>query len=475
MAKEEKPLEYQRRIRETKGVAQRLDLSYLKRVPFLLTFRKQVTWILLGLAALVSIPLVLGLGSSKRALSTGPLSSSHAVFEGRCEVCHAQAFTRVKDAACERCHDGAPHPAKTIDMAKPNDTPECIECHVEHRGEVRLSQVNTGNCTRCHANLEAHAENINIKGVKIAGFREKSHPEFSTAAMTDARPFKLNHLKHMPDKPANINGIKLPMKCVDCHKIDPNSPTGEMIPLTFEASCKSCHKEQLRFDIYRVLGPESKESPHTRDQETIRTFIKNAYTQALDANRGLLERPLGRDLVISNPEAWKAKVIEDSYEYMFSDRCTYCHVMETRYEVKKVDPKPPESATAPKQAPLGILGRYPEGKPWLQRGEFSHRSHREVECESCHREARKSQKTEDVLIPKLQTCLPCHGERESRAGLDRCSECHQYHNRSLEKERERRPTEKIIGRLTGSERVDDAAGTSACATLIAGTTSGGLW
>ena len=31
MAKEEKPLEYQRRIRDTKGVAQRLDLNYLKR------------------------------------------------------------------------------------------------------------------------------------------------------------------------------------------------------------------------------------------------------------------------------------------------------------------------------------------------------------------------------------------------------------------------------------------------------------
>ena len=32
MGKEEnKPLEYQRRLRDTKGVAQRLDLSYLKR------------------------------------------------------------------------------------------------------------------------------------------------------------------------------------------------------------------------------------------------------------------------------------------------------------------------------------------------------------------------------------------------------------------------------------------------------------
>ena len=41
MAKEEKPLEYQRRIRDTKGVAQRLDLDYLKRPARLLLQRKR--------------------------------------------------------------------------------------------------------------------------------------------------------------------------------------------------------------------------------------------------------------------------------------------------------------------------------------------------------------------------------------------------------------------------------------------------
>ena len=111
MDKEEKPLEYQRRIRDTKGVAQRLDLDYLKRTNFLLLLRKRATWALLAVAALAMVPLVLGLAGSHKALSTGPLSPSHAVFEGRCEVCHAVAFARVRDSACERCHDGAAHPA----------------------------------------------------------------------------------------------------------------------------------------------------------------------------------------------------------------------------------------------------------------------------------------------------------------------------------------------------------------------------
>ncbi|HLK64999.1 MAG TPA: hypothetical protein VKU19_16265 [Bryobacteraceae bacterium] len=450
MPKEEKPLEYQRRIRDTKGVAQRLDLNYLKRVPFLLLFRKQVTWILLALAALVSVPLMLGVGGSRRVLSTGPLSESHTVFEGRCEVCHAQAFARVKDAACQRCHDGAPHPAKSIDTAKANTTPLCVDCHVEHRGGRRLAEVASANCTRCHSNLQEHAQNVKIKGVEITAFRANKHPEFSTASMKDDRPFQLNHMKHMEADPKKFPRMKLPMHCVDCHKVDANSPTGNLIPMTFEASCKSCHRPELQFDRYQLLGDAAQESPHTRDQKTIREFIDKSYKDALAARPSLTQAQLGVDaVVISNPEAWLARVTNDSYEYLFEKKCPYCHQMESRYEVKKIDPRPPVSATAPEQAPLGILGRYPEGKPWVQRAEFSHRAHREVACESCHQAAAKSTQTSDVLIPVMKSCLPCHGE--NRAGLDRCSECHLYHNRSLEQERERRPTDQIIGTLRGHD------------------------
>src|SRR6185369_11304531 len=117
MAKEEKPLEYQRRIRDTKGVAQRLDLGYLNRPALVLLLRKRLTWVLIGVSILACVPLVLGLGGAKRTLSTGPLSKSHAVFEGRCEVCHSQAFAKVPDEACEKCHDGAAHPADLKDTA----------------------------------------------------------------------------------------------------------------------------------------------------------------------------------------------------------------------------------------------------------------------------------------------------------------------------------------------------------------------
>src|ERR1041385_6146875 len=123
MAKEDKPLEYQRRIRDTKGIAQRLDLDYLKRPALLALFRKRLTWILTAMAVLVGVPFVIGEAGSRRAVSNGPLSRAHAAFEKRCEVCDAQAFASVPDRACQGCHDGAAHPARLADTARPNRTP----------------------------------------------------------------------------------------------------------------------------------------------------------------------------------------------------------------------------------------------------------------------------------------------------------------------------------------------------------------
>jgi hypothetical protein len=75
MAKEDKPLEYQRRLRDTKGVAQRLDLDYLKRPALLSLLRKRLTWGLIGVAALACVPLVLGVGGSRHGLPPAELRS----------------------------------------------------------------------------------------------------------------------------------------------------------------------------------------------------------------------------------------------------------------------------------------------------------------------------------------------------------------------------------------------------------------
>jgi hypothetical protein len=314
------------------------------------------------------------------------VASAHAVFENRCESCHTQAFASVPDSACQACHDGAPHPAKSIDTGKAHATARCAECHLEHQGRIELAKVVSGNCTSCHANLAAHGTGIKVKNV--SAFRAGKHPEFSTASAADPRPLRLNHAIHMPASPKTIRGMKLPMKCVDCHVVE----RGELAPVTFEKNCKSCHARELEFDVYQTLGPSAAPAPHTRDPKTIHEFVVAAYR--------------GR----SNADG----LVKDAEDYLFGRKCGYCH-----------------EGGGPEVRKAGVIGG-----EWLHRAEFRHRSHRAVACESCHAAARESTKTSDVLIPKMESCLPCHGVSE--AGLDRCGLCHQYHNRDLERDVERK-------------------------------------
>src|SRR5215467_7258979 len=165
MFKDDKPLEYQRRIRDTKGLAQRLDLRYLNRIATLPLLRRRLTWVLVLLAAVATVPLLMGIGSSRKQLQSGPLSEAHALLEGRCEICHMQVFDGVPDKACMQCHDGAAHPAKQVDISsQPTSQIRCAQCHAEHRGKTQLAAVDNGNCTTCHSHLEAHAKPLTIGG-----------------------------------------------------------------------------------------------------------------------------------------------------------------------------------------------------------------------------------------------------------------------------------------------------------------------
>ncbi|HYM13483.1 MAG TPA: hypothetical protein VEU62_22275 [Bryobacterales bacterium] len=433
MAKEEKPLEYERRILDTKGVAQRLDLNYFRRrYPFRF-WRRQLTWLAPLAAAVAIAPFLTGIGGGKRIFSNGPVSRAHAVFEKDCALCHAASFSEVADASCKKCHDGPLHQANAIGSER------CAACHIEHRGNQRLADVNERHCTRCHGDLAAHGRDVRITAVRITAFRPEEHPEFSAAKEADRRPLQLNHAIHMPAQPKTIRGMKLPMKCSDCHVTDLNSPRGDLLPVTFEQNCRSCHKRELEFDVYQLLGENAPPAPHTKDPQTIHAFILESYQKLLEANPEVARRPLGRELTPpANAAAWLATVVKDSESFLFEKKCIYCHEYEGARDgfpvVKKVNL---------------IRGEYvqakPEGKPWVAHAQFSHRAHRAVECSSCHTAARTSTKTSDVLIPRMQSCLPCHGA--SGTALDRCAQCHLYHDKSKELDRDRRPVEQLMGRL----------------------------
>jgi hypothetical protein len=406
MSKEDKPLEYQRRIRDTKGVAQRLDLGYLQRPALILLLRKRAAWLLVIVALAACVPLVLGIGGSRRLVSNGPLSPAHAMFEKRCEVCHTQTLGGVPDKACQGCHDGAAHPAKSMDTAHITAQVRCAECHAEHRGKVKLAAVPDAGCTRCHADLNAHATGVRLAGAKIAAFGAGKHPDFSRAP--DTRPIRLNHAIHMPAQARIFRGMKLPMQCGECHAPDKSTPDARFLPVTFEKNCKSCHARELEFDVYHLGVPPA---PHVKERQRIHEWVVAQY-QALSIT-AIARRPLGNDLAPQpNAAAWLARVIRDSEAYLFERKCVYCHT--------------------------GVVGEaFSMVDPVLPRGEFDHRAHRAVACESCHTQARNSTKTSDNLLPAMNSCTPCHSGSS-------CSTCHQFHNRDLEKNRGR-PLQELVG------------------------------
>ena len=105
------------------------------------------------------------------------------------------------------------------------------------------------------------------------------------------------------------------------------------------------------------------------------------------------------------------------------------------------------AATGSGLSRVSSAGGRPERLTMLDvaRGEFSHRAHRAVDCSGCHSAARSSENTADVLIPAMKDCLKCHGS--SGTHLDRCSECHLYHNKTEERRKDGRPADLLIGRL----------------------------
>jgi hypothetical protein len=217
-----------------------------------------------------------------------------------------------------------------------------------------------------------------------------------------------------------------------------------MVPVNFDMHCAGCHAKELAFDVDQLLDRKTAMVPHLKDVHAIRDYVYNAYRRALQQDPSLWRRPSanGKALPpVATPQAWLEAVAGRSVAYLFERKCIFCHEVEARKGGQDMDPVIRKVNQ--------ISGQYSahrvEGVAWFSRAEFSHRMHRTAECESCHTTARKSVKTSDVLIPEMETCLRCHGS--SGTFLDRCSECHVYHDRSQEAARELRTRQDLLRRF----------------------------
>lgn len=463
------------RKRTSKSIAGRHDLNYFKKGSPLRRWQGKLTLAALACTAIWLAASALGHGPA--VLSSGPISSSHAVFGEKCAACHkpvaGELFRRagfrkeVPDSACLACHAVPAHHANL------RNPPKCSSCHVEHTGSMMLAHTADSSCTACHSNLKAvHAETQ--FAASIRSFVE-GHPEFAPLRASSAQDdgLKFAHAAHMKKGLLGPHG-SVQMTCADCHRpaavqtdawpygaalqtaaftltggrslpaadvqiLDRDRGRAYQAPVTYAAGCHDCHT--LKFDAHIA-----EEAPHA-DPSQVRAFVADKvrafaaeHPEAVAAE--LRNWPAATARVPRAPFAaiphsaaeWVTVRTAEAERRLWHGSCGLCH--------EGPIPDVPLNATVAELAEAianpAMLPRFaPTHQPvrWLPHAVFSHASHQAVACAECHTQAASSQNANEVLLPSIATCHRCHdgeshpqgpalGNGHAESG---CFLCHEYH------------------------------------------------
>lgn len=441
------------RIRTTKKLAQRIDRNYFQRM-FPLVYWRRVGWIVLTAVGLLWVGW--SLLSGKQAFNAGPLATAHKIAINDCKSCHLESAvwgTKVSDKACLTCHDGPKHQVRQID----DDVPTCASCHVDHKGSPRLAAVSDKSCVACHSDLRVtggpHKFAEHIKSLT------DGHPEIT--AVRDGHPpdpgtIKLNHKVHLKKDLRGPEGKLVQMVCADCHHMAmpadrdkntmvttaslfeslppsaspmiPPSPylrslSPEIEPSIFERDCMSCHP--LQFD------PRFKDAPH-KDGKTVHDYVTKQYTDYIASHPDAIHETSIPALTASIPSPavdpglpnqqtkplppprnaaeWVSQRVTEAELLLFQKDCKECHSV--TYSAPTAPPDVPKANQTIR---------------WMRDSRFDHKSHQLVDCAECHKDAKQSERTSDVLLPKLATCEKCHTGGSDGAASG-CYECHIYHD-----------------------------------------------
>jgi hypothetical protein len=423
------------RKRTTKLLAKRHDLNYFKKGSPIRTWQFK-----LALVAIIAAVLWIGISSahSAQAFSSGPISSSHAVFGQKCEACHKPIIAgagflpvgfgsarKVPDSACESCHTVGLHHANQVVENK-----ACSTCHIEHVGAMHLASAPVSGCTQCHGNLEVRTLPANI-ATHIDGFT-KGHPDFR--ALRTATPeireaafgLKFNHADHLKkDLTGSPNGEKVTLHCNYCHQVeDPagrdTAHSGRMANVSFERSCQSCHSLDFSAKV-------KEQAPHAEAAKSLE-FLRAKMNEAAPGDKAALI---------------KAETI------LFRQKCALCHTVgnidalpamtitnrlnNSGAALMNASYSPAELQTALTETPTVAPSHAPQR--FFTAALFSHTAHNTVQCEECHAAALTSTSGNDLLMPNIGTCQRCHDGQSRPQGPalssghaeSGCSLCHEYH------------------------------------------------
>jgi predicted CXXCH cytochrome family protein len=431
-----------------------IKLDYFRDPRPLGRWRTRLTrgsWLVGG--ALCAVLLVLPLTGPRRLrpiYESEPVSTAHLAFNNDCGRCHTESLQTarrliggdgvrsVKDAACLHCHEGPPHQATQIQA----ETPACATCHDEHQGRAELALVVDGQCTRCHADLKTTKGPAAEARRRITAF-PGDHPEcrlWRDGQPEDRGRLRFNHKVHLTltgaERKQALPAIAqwLPLECSACHK--PDADGRAMQPISYRAHCQNCHPipAPLKGEWVEPNVREAAErfrrtpAPHPGRRQTaavVRDALRGRYLDFASDSAvlsGAAEhepaRPLPgsrRAAAVREPVlAWANDQLRDAERVLFDHGggCALCHVERTHPERRP--------NALPEYEPTGVPSRWFDDFT-----RFSHRSHPMLACTACHQGARESERTADVLIPKIESCRDCHSPKGG-ARHD-CAACHRYH------------------------------------------------
>lgn len=389
-----------------------------KRIDFAESYRLARPYLSkLSLIALLLLATIAIVGDAtqpekQKAFMPGGVSSAHGVArdaEGnsiaeQCDACHTP-WQGVPDRKCSECHGKARHAENVADAQR------CNECHGEHRGTMKLAEMDERRCLECHRSLREHMKvvkpDVLAKFGEITSFGDK-HPDFSWPADTDT--LRLNHKLHLRKGGIfNAEGKREELACSSCHELVETRGKFDPAPIRYDKHCQRCHR--LTFD---PRFPTS-EIPHGSDPGLVYGFIVTTYSGSRDL-AGKSPEELRRILSSSSAPVTPDQRAVLNAEQVIKTKCALCHTIERRgQQLAAVKPVIPAR--------------------WMPSGEFTHTSHRNIDCEKCHTAARDSSKTVDVLLPARAQCVDCHGGKDAAkqagasAAPSSCVLCHDYHQR----------------------------------------------
>lgn len=383
----------------------------------------------------------------------GKLHHTHAFIGEDCNFCHSRPFTPVRDIDCLNCHLSVNHHSDTqYQGADYKEGKRCADCHKEHTGPESFTRRDQAVCTFCHEDLVAGGpESKALRPVtdflldhppfKVSIEELSANGEWKTARydvwaedLAENSNLIFPHDLHLHrDGIASIDGLTV-LECSDCHVSEKGGQRMQIV--TMEKHCASCH--QLTFD------PETPDRvvPHGSPEALIQnlqgyyayqflnrnldepevapvkppSFQRQARRPGKSRGRQLISGfyPLQTETLSLTRQAVvyiESRVSEAALNLFERQTCTICHDV-TRDDTQNIpwDVKPVKLTDE-----------------WFPMAEFSHDSHKNMQCGSCH-EAENSHVATDVLMPGIGSCRSCHGGEDVGDRLQStCISCHKYH------------------------------------------------